>query len=96
MSTTYRIECYDGTQHPALHPDTTAEASTEREARRIAARMLGHRTLRGASSWESWQGGIVYRFGPRAEDSEYDYAVIIDLGDADDDALALQRADYDI
>jgi hypothetical protein len=73
---TYNVECYDGNQHPAPRPYEIETATTEREARRIAARMLGHRTLQGASSWERYQGGTVYQFGPRREDNGYDYAVI--------------------
>lgn len=74
--TTYSIELFDGSQHPALHPTKSASASTEREARRIAAGMLGHKTLRGAASWERYQGGTVFQFGPRCEDNEFDYVVL--------------------
>ncbi len=76
MSADYIVELYNGREHPAVHPVRTAHAATEREARRIAARMLGHSSLRGASQWGRYQGGTVYQFGPRVEDSEYDYAVI--------------------
>lgn len=72
----YTIAVYDGSQHPSNHPYRTATAGTEREARRIAAQMLGHQSLRGASSWEHHKGGTVYQFGPRTEDSEYDFVVI--------------------
>lgn len=71
----YTIEVYNGREHPAVHPVRTAHAATEREARRIAARMLGHASLRGASQWDRYQGGTVYQFGPRGG-SEHDYAVI--------------------
>lgn len=87
----YRIECYPGYEHPALYPSETATASTEREARRIAARMLGHKSLRGASSWDRYQGGVVCQFGPRHEDNGYDYAVIV--GDCPD--VTSSRHDYD-
>ena len=72
----FTVKLYDGNQHPATHATETATASTEREARKIAARMLGHKTLRGAASWERYQGGTVYQFGPRAEENGYDFAVI--------------------
>lgn len=75
----YRIELYDGGQHPAIHPTETATAETYRDARRIAARMLGHRTLRGAASWQE-QGGDGWQFGPHEEDNGYDYAVILREG----------------
>lgn len=79
----YSIELYDGGQHPARHPRQTATAATEREARRIAARMLGHGSLRGASTWTRYQGGQVYQFGPHDEYSEYDFVVILDRADED-------------
>lgn len=98
MTTTmkYRIECYDGSLHPATHPDRVEHAADARTARRIAAAMLGHSSLRGASQWERYQGGTVYQFGPRTEDNGYDFAVIIDVAaeaevEADD-----ERADYDV
>lgn len=69
------IEYYEDSSR--FHPDTTTTAETDREARREAANMLGHKNLRGASSWEHHQGGIVYQFGPRDEDNEYPFAVII-------------------
>lgn len=58
------------------HASETATAATEREARRIAARMLGHRTLRGSSQWDRFEGGTVYQFGPHEEDNGYDFVVI--------------------
>lgn len=70
------IKCYDGSQHPAVYPTSTAKAGNEKEARRIAARMLGHSTLRGAATWERYQGGTVFQFGPRAEENGYDFVVI--------------------
>lgn len=70
------VSVYDGTQHPAPRPYTTEEHATMREARQAAARMLGHRSLRGASTWDRYQGGTVYQFGPRTDDSEYDFVVI--------------------
>jgi hypothetical protein len=91
----YRIECYDGSQHPATYATETDYATTERDARRIAARMLGHASLRGAASWERYQGGTVYQFGPRAEDNGHDYVVIIDES-AERDERAAARADYDV
>ena len=72
----YRVSVYDGSMHPAPHPYRTAYCATEGEARRVAAGMLGKRNLRGASTWGDCKGGTVYQFGPRSEDSEYDYAVI--------------------
>ena len=77
---TYTIERYDGGQCPARHPCRVEYAATEREARRIAARMLGHRTLRGAASWERYQGGAVWQFGPRdAGASGFDFVVITEV-----------------
>lgn len=73
----YTIEVYDGSQHPAPHPYRVEYAHTERDARRIAAQLLGHSTLRGSASWERYQGGTVYQFGPRVDDNEHDYAVIV-------------------
>lgn len=72
----YTIKLFDGGQQPALHPIETAIATTERGARAVAARMLGHDSLRGAATWERYQGGTVFQFGPREEDNGYDYAVI--------------------
>lgn len=72
----FTVKLYDGTQHPAVHPIESATAATESEARKIAARMLGHKSLRGAATWERHQGGTVYQFGPKQEDNGYDYAVI--------------------
>ena len=72
----YVIQLFDGGQHPAVHPIATSTAATEREARKEAARLLGHRTLRGAATWDRYQGGTVYQFGPRDEDNGYDYVVI--------------------
>lgn len=71
----YRIECYEDS---ATRPHQTEYAETERAARRIAARMLGHVTLRGAASWDRYQGGTVYQFGPRREDNGYDFVVVVD------------------
>jgi hypothetical protein len=42
------------------------EYATEREARRAAARALGARSLRGASSWPA-AAGVVYQFGRPAD-----------------------------
>ncbi|HMN09291.1 MAG TPA: hypothetical protein PKC83_10945 [Gemmatimonadaceae bacterium] len=95
MTTKYRIEQYDGSLRPATHPDRVEYAADERAARRIAADMLGHRSLRGASTWERYQGGTVYQFGPRVEDNGYDYAVIIEA-EAEAEAEADERADYDV
>lgn len=72
----YTVKLYDGTQCPAVHATETATAATETEARKIAARMLGHKSLRGAATWERYQGGTVFQFGPKSEDNGYDYAVI--------------------
>jgi len=43
------VEIYDGTQHPAVHPHTSEEFRSLRDARAFAARGLGHANLRGAS-----------------------------------------------
>lgn len=73
---TITVKLYDGGSHPAVHPTRTATAETEREARRLAAEMLGHNSLRGAATWDRYQGGTVYQFGPRAEENGYDFVVI--------------------
>lgn len=70
------VSVFDGRQHPARHPYRTEICATMREARKAAARMLGHESLRGASTWDRCQGGTVYQFGPRREGTEYDFAVI--------------------
>jgi hypothetical protein len=44
-------------------PVERARASSEREARRLAARLLKRRTLRGARSWDRYQGGTCFQFG---------------------------------
>lgn len=76
-STLYRIAVYNGQARPAKHPYRIETVESERVARRVAAQMLGHRTLRGAASWERSQGGTVWRFGPRApEHNGYDFVVI--------------------
>lgn len=69
----YSIRLYPDMSNHAIE---TATAATEREARRIAAKMLGHKNLRGASQWDRFQGGTVYQFGPHTEDNGYDFAVI--------------------
>lgn len=81
MATDYTVELYDGTQHPATTPTTVVRCATLREARREAARMLGHKNLRGAATWDRPQGGAVYQFGPHQEENGYDFAVIIADGD---------------
>lgn len=75
------VEIYDGTQHPAVHPHTSEEFRSLRDARAFAARGLGHASLRGASTWNRYQGGTVFQFGPRVEDNGYDFAVISELGE---------------
>lgn len=72
----YRVSIYDGGQHPAKYPYKSVTCATEREARREAARMLGRSSLRGSSSWERYQGGTVFRFGPHDEDNGHDFTVI--------------------
>lgn len=71
-----RVSVYNGSQHPAVHPYWTDTFETEKEARSVAARKLGHQSLRGASTWDRYQGGTVYQFGPKDENSNYDFAVI--------------------
>ena len=72
----YTVRLYDGRQCPATRAYRVDSASTMREARRIAARMLGHSTLRGASTWDRYQGGTVYQFGPKVEENGHDFVVI--------------------
>jgi hypothetical protein len=43
----------------------TLHAHTEREARRLAAGLLKRRSLRGARSWDRYQGGTCFQFGQR-------------------------------
>lgn len=92
---TYRIEVYYGSQHPSHYPYNTDTAATEREAHRRAAQMLGHTTLRGASTWSRYQGGQVYQFGPRTENNGYDFVVIIAPGDEDEQDYDETRDQYD-
>ncbi len=82
----YRIELYDGSQQPANRAMSTQTCGSESEARKVAAKMLGHRSLRGAATWDRYQGGTVYQFGPRSElmDNDYDFVVIVDE-EADDE-----------
>lgn len=42
---------------------SSASASSEREARRIAAHGLRKNSLRGCRAWDRYQGGRVYQFG---------------------------------
>lgn len=70
----YQVEVYEDDRCVA-----STRATTEREARRAAARMLGRRSLRGASQWESRRGGVAYQFGPRREGTAYPIAVISTL-----------------
>lgn len=69
----YKIAVYEDCQD---HPYRTATATTEREARKIAAKFLGASTLRGSSTWPRYQGGTVFQFGPHEEDNGYDFVVI--------------------
>ncbi len=93
----YIVSVYDGRQHPAVRPIARSVCSTMPEARREAARLLGHRSLRGASTWERYQGGTVYQFGPKTEDNEYDF-VVIEAEEASTDATdaCALRAAYDV
>lgn len=45
-----RVSIYDGSQDPAPYPYYSEECKSEREARAVAARELGHKSLRGASA----------------------------------------------
>jgi hypothetical protein len=72
----YTVDLYDGSQHPPQRPVAHAVFDTEREARREAASMLGHETLRGAARWDHHGGGTVYQFGPGAVENGYDFVVI--------------------
>lgn len=74
---TYRIELYNGKEHPAVHPIDSATVDSEKDARRIAAQFLGRSTLRGANTWDRAQGGDVYQFGRRDDSNECNFAVII-------------------
>ncbi len=80
-TTMFTVSVFNGREHPAVHPYAVERHANERDARRAAARMLGHSSLRGASSWSRYQGGTVYQFGPRTEDTEYDFAVVQRDGD---------------
>jgi len=72
----FTVSVFDGSAHPAVHPYASERHANERDARRAASRMLGHSSLRGSSSWYRSQGGTVYQFGPRSEDTEYDFVVV--------------------
>lgn len=65
-------------KHDAEHAFDTEHHASARDARRAAARLLGHRSLRGASSWAHPHGGVVYQFGPRTEDNDHDFVVVVD------------------
>jgi len=43
----------------------TLHANSERDARRLAAGLLKRRSLRGARSWDRYQGGTCFQFGRR-------------------------------
>lgn len=73
-----------------------ATAATPREARRVAAQMLGRRSLRGATTWERYQGGTLYRFGPRGERAPYVVISAPAEAEAEAEARALARAEYDV
>lgn len=62
----------------AARPTRTEAYATVKEARKAAARMLGHNSLRGASTWDRYQGGDVYQFGPRSEMNDRPFVVIVD------------------
>lgn len=72
----FRIAVYNGTLQPTGFPYSVHTTETLAEARAWAARALGHKTLRGAATWERYQGGTVYKFGPRTEHNGYDFVVI--------------------
>lgn len=70
----YEVALYDGGSQPE-RLCAVRKAASEREARRIAAWMLGHRNLRGARTWEAHRvEGTVYMFGPN--DGWNDYVII--------------------
>ena len=71
--TMYYVNLYD--PRIPLRPQHTETHHTERTARQAAARMLGHTSLRGAARWPT-DDGITYQFGPRLEDTDYEYVVI--------------------
>lgn len=75
----YIIEVYKGPPFPGNRPYRVEHAATHRDARHIAARMLGHRTLRGANRWERYEGGPIWLFGPRYEESGFDYVTITEV-----------------
>lgn len=72
----FRITVYNGTLQPAKFPYSVYTTDTLSKARAWAARVLGHKTLRGAATWERSQGGTVYQFGPRTDHNGHDFVVI--------------------
>jgi hypothetical protein len=72
LTQTWTIACFAADCDRPYRQDT---ATTARDARRLAARMLGRRSLRGASQWH-WDASVAYHFGPRSDAAEYDVAVI--------------------
>lgn len=63
--------------HWSSEVQLTEYVSTEREARRAAARMLGRETLRGAVVWRLGHGITVFRFsGPQDVANGHQFVVM--------------------
>lgn len=75
-ATNYAVRLFHDDNGPCCEH---VECSTEKEARAEAARLLGHRTLRGASQWDASDYDVattVFRFGPHTEQNGYDFVRI--------------------
>lgn len=72
----YRIEVYSDMN--AKYPRYRSYAQTDREARKIAAKNLGHKTLRGSYTWLNGRTGQCWQFGKHTEDKAV--AIIFDIG----------------
>lgn len=88
----YRVEYY--ADENLRVPTLVERVADERTARRRAARLLGHCSLRGAASWARYQGGVVYQFGPR--DSDNGYPLVVIVSDEEADRAMDEYADYDV
>jgi hypothetical protein len=86
----YRIEYYR--DESGRFPAEVATEATLRAANRTAAAQLGASSLRGAATWNRYQGGTVYQFGPRVENNGHPFVVIVDeeaeRQEAEEDDLA--------
>lgn len=85
----YRIEYY-WSQHQK-YPTSKEYAATKTEARQIAARKLGHRTLRGVSTWY-YESCTYFQFRRRDDSNDSPFVAIVDL--AAEAAELAETAEY--